>query len=228
MTNKAHHVHQEIENLEIRHRDDCMLLVAPILSVRSTLFPEEAAYIENSVEKRRREFSASRTLARYGMRFFGVSTQPILVGTMRQPLWPAGMIGSITHTETHCAVALGRSCDALSIGIDMETEGRVTRDLWPYIFTSEESAVLKALPAERQLKIAGYMFSAKEAYFKMQFPLTALLAGFTDVTTHMDNSGNMWVRPTSKIDSPLKICFLVQLISCGTELCTFVICKKNS
>ncbi|MBE0584319.1 MAG: hypothetical protein IH612_11245, partial [Desulfofustis sp.] len=118
------------ENIEVLHQDSLILVSAPISTVMPALFPGEAEYISKAVEKRQREFATGRALARHGMELLGFAPQAIPVGVMRQPVWPVGLAGSITHTNTHCAVALGKSVHVLSIGIDMETAGAVTRELW--------------------------------------------------------------------------------------------------
>ncbi len=219
---------QEIGQLEIYQIDRCLLLAAPIQQIPSSLFPEESTRMTSWVEKRQREFSAGRALSRHAMGLLGLPMYPIPIGKMRQPLWPPGLVGSITHTDTHCAVALGRQRDALSMGIDIETEGRVTPDLWPHIFAREEIALLESQPLDRQSELAGQMFSAKEAYFKLQYPLTTLLPGFIDVTTRLDRSGSLWVCPTKKLRNPVPLCFLAQRIFCGGGCCIFLIHKGNA
>ncbi len=218
---------QEIDQLEIHRIDHCLLLVAPIQQIPSSLFPEESIQMASWVEKRQREFSAGRTLARHAMGLLGFPMQSIPIGKMRQPLWPPGLVGSITHTDTHCAVALGRQRDALSMGIDMEIGDRVTPDLWPHIFAREEVDLLESQPLDRQRALAGQMFSAKEAYFKLQYPLTDLLPEFIDVTTRLDRSGRLWVCPTKRIRNPVPLCFLAEKIICGGECCIFVIHRRN-
>ncbi len=63
------------------------------------LFPEEQAYIAEAVEKRQVEFSTARVLARRALYELGVSPQSLCPNDDRSPRWPAGIIGSITHTD---------------------------------------------------------------------------------------------------------------------------------
>ncbi len=86
----------------------------------SALFPAERAALRNAVAKRRREFVAGRVLARRAMAVLGFPQEPVLVGARRAPIWPAGLIGSISHTATGCAVALTPDRYFRSIGLDVE------------------------------------------------------------------------------------------------------------
>ena len=61
---------------------------------------------------------------------------------------------------------------ARSLGIDTETCTDVKRDLWPSICTPDESAWLDTVPAARHVAAAALIFSAKEAFYKSQYPLT--------------------------------------------------------
>ena len=67
--------------------------------METTLYPEEAMAIERAVDKRRAEFTRGRACAREALSELGVPPQPIPVGTHRQPVWPLGVVGSITHCK---------------------------------------------------------------------------------------------------------------------------------
>ena len=58
---------------------------------------EEAAFVAQAVEKRRAEFARGRSCARAACATLGVSGQIIPVGQRRAPIWPASLVGSITH-----------------------------------------------------------------------------------------------------------------------------------
>src|SRR5208282_5779110 len=69
----------------------------------AALLPEEAAYLGRSVPKRAQEFAAGRVCARRALAELGVVDFPLRVGEDREPLWPEGTVGSITHTTGFCA-----------------------------------------------------------------------------------------------------------------------------
>ena len=66
------------------------------------LRPEERAYVESAVPRRVREFAAGRQCARLALRELGGPDEAIPVGLSRQPKWPPGIVGSITHTVGYC------------------------------------------------------------------------------------------------------------------------------
>jgi 4'-phosphopantetheinyl transferase EntD len=149
------------------------------------LFPEEARYLQKAVRKRAEEFAAGRLCARLLLREFGIQNFAIEVGAHRQPLWPEALVGSITHTTGFCAaVAAPKKC-LRSVGIDTEITGSVKPELWRGICTPSETAWLRALPDSGQLAAATLMFSAKEAFYKSQFPLTQERLGFHDVSVEL-------------------------------------------
>ncbi|MBV8619480.1 MAG: 4'-phosphopantetheinyl transferase superfamily protein [Curvibacter sp.] len=146
------------------------------------LLPEERDSIAGAVPSRIEEFAAGRRCARDAMRAFGLDTPgPLRRGPHREPLWPAGLVGSITHTEGFCAavVASARACAGL--GIDAERCGRLGPGLWPLLFDATEQAALRALSPPDQDRLATVLFAAKEALFKSQFALSAAVPEFTDV-----------------------------------------------
>ena len=149
------------------------------------LYPEEARYLQRAVRKRAEEFAAGRLCARLLLREFGIQNFPIEVGAHRQPLWPDSLVASITHTTGFCAaVAAPKNC-LRSVGIDTEIAGSVKTELWRGICTPSETAWLRTLPKPEQLAAATLMFSAKEAFYKSQFPLTHERLGFHDVSVEL-------------------------------------------
>lgn len=77
-----------------------------------------------------------------------------------------------------------------SLGIDSEITGSVRRELWRGICTPAETAWLRSLPGVEQLAAATLIFSAKEAFYKCQFPLTQERLGFHDVAVELPAWGD--------------------------------------
>ena len=146
------------------------------------LYPEEAAHLGKAVAKRVGEYTAGRLCARHALAQLGIDGFPLRVGEDRRPLWPAGVVGSITHTHGFAGAVVVRREGFRSIGVDAEGVGRVKRDLWPKICAPQEIAWLETLPAEQQARYAALVFSAKEAFYKCQYGLTQSWVGFHDVS----------------------------------------------
>jgi 4'-phosphopantetheinyl transferase EntD len=151
-----------------------------------TMLAEERAVIAAAVPKRALEFAAGRWCAREALRRQGIEAAPLLPDENRAPLWPAGIVGSITHTDGFCAAAIGRGDSFAGIGIDAELEGRVDRKLWPDLFTREEIAELERWPGPRRATLATVMFSAKESFYKAQYSFTRGWLDFTAAVVEVE------------------------------------------
>lgn len=150
------------------------------LAASGSLFPAEARLVERAVAKRRREFAAGRLFAREALGEIGVPPQPILAED-RRPLWPAGTLGSITHTEGRCAAAVARLGDFEGIGLDVERRDAVTPNLYRHVLTAGERDWLQSVPEEDRDRWATLTFSAKEAFYKSLARLDVGFVGFDEV-----------------------------------------------
>jgi 4'-phosphopantetheinyl transferase EntD len=128
---------------------------------------------------------------------------PLPTGQCREPLWPPGFTGSITHTGDYCAAAVCRTADILSLGLDAERIGAVERSVWRAVFCPTEISWLESLPVHAQDAMACAAFSGKEAYFKCQFPLTRRWLEFTDV--QLQFSGRAFEVLTRHADARVRI-----------------------
>ncbi len=130
---------------------------------------------------RLQEYAAGRQCARLALAELGVEGHSLTIGRQREPLWPAGHVGSITHTARFCAAAVSTTGRLPAIGIDAEWTGQVDRSLWPVVFRASEISWLEALPAADQPGMACVLFSGKEAYFKCRFALVPEWLDFSAV-----------------------------------------------
>lgn len=137
---------------------------------QTALFPDEAAQIRHAVETRQREFAIGRTLARRALRRLGWPTSPILSGPDREPTWPLGVTGSITHCDGYCAAAVARSEVLTTIGIDAEIHAPLPPDVLRLIGRDEECAWIHNR-SPRDVFWDRLLFSAKESVFKAWFPV---------------------------------------------------------
>jgi 4'-phosphopantetheinyl transferase EntD len=152
------------------------------------LFKEEAMCIDGAVEKRRVEFAAGRVCARRALAEIGFADAPIMQSPLRDPIWPKGATGSISHTDGYCVAVVGRSNLYDGIGVDTEVIGRLELNLWRTVFRAEEIDCLSRLHGPYQAEVATAMFSAKEAFYKCQFAITRSWLGFNDVRVEVSAS----------------------------------------
>jgi 4'-phosphopantetheinyl transferase EntD len=128
--------------------------------------------VARSVRRRQAEFFAGRLAARHALARIHAAPYQVTIGAMREPVWPQGIIGSISHSQQYAAavaLAAGRQC---GIGIDIEhivTE-EVQASLLATAVNAAEFDYLRrldtVLPIAARLTIA---FSAKESLYKGAF-----------------------------------------------------------
>lgn len=146
-----------------------------------SLYDDERAYGGAFGDRRLREFATGRLCARGALASLGIYEFPLHVNADRTPRWPAGVVGSITHTDGFCGAIAARDDDARALGLDVERRGRVDEDLVPRIFTRREHERYRGFAPDARDLFATLTFSAKEAYYKCQFFLTRRWLDFTDV-----------------------------------------------
>jgi 4'-phosphopantetheinyl transferase EntD len=147
----------------------------------SNLLPEEAESIANAVPKRIQEFAAGRLCARRALEEFGVTHFPVRVAQDRQPVWPESLIGSITHTVGLCAAVVAERSRFMALGVDSEIVGAVKVNLRRRICVEAEMAWIEELEPAGRAAAATLIFSAKEAFFKCQYPLVGERLNFHDL-----------------------------------------------
>ena len=93
------------------------------------------APILGASRKRQVEFLAGRHCAREALRVCApeLAEMPIGSGSHREPIWPPGIVGSITHTAQFASVAVASRSHARAIGIDceMDMEPRTATEVLP-------------------------------------------------------------------------------------------------
>lgn len=141
----------------------------------------EADHLARAVPKRQNEFAAGRAAARQALALLGRNPVPIPAGEDRAPIWPEGITGSISHGGTLCAAVLTAQPDLL--GIDIEPDTPLTAGLLDRICTPAE---IGAIAGPDQLGLAKLIFSAKEAAYKAQYPLTRTVFGFDYMAVTLD------------------------------------------
>jgi 4'-phosphopantetheinyl transferase EntD len=178
-------------------------------SADASLFPEEEALIARAIEKRRREFATGRVCARAALQQLGYPACAILRGSRGEPLWPEGVVGSITHCDQYRAAAVARSEEMVALGIDAEHDAALPDGVLEQIARPEELGALRLLQADSpEVHWDRLLFSVKESVYKAWFPLTARWLGFEDVSVSLSPSARTFVArlslsgPAPADDSP--------------------------
>lgn len=150
------------------------------------LYPEEFAAVRRAVPRRQREFAAGRQAARQAMADIGWPPVAIPSALDRSPVWPEGLVGSISHTGRACVAVVGLREQVHAIGIDIENDLPMDPRLWPMICTPEERAFVSTQPTPLQGRLVTWLFSAKEAFYKWQYPQTRRMLDFQDVRVELN------------------------------------------
>jgi len=150
------------------------------------LLEAELVYLGRAVPKRIQEFTAGRLCARLALSEFGVRDFPIRAAVDRQPIWPENFVGSISHTGGMCAAVVAERRRFIGLGVDVEIVGDVTEEIWPSICLPAEAARVNSLPHVERAAAIALIFSAKEAFYKAQFPVVREWLNFQDLHTELE------------------------------------------
>ena len=173
-------------------------------AIETGLFPEEREHIAQAVAKRRLEFAAVRRCARQALQELGYPPVPILPGEQREPQWPEGVVGSMTHCAGYCAAAVARAGDVSALGIDAEVHAPLPDGVLELISLESERDRIAQLAA----KVPGevhwdrVLFSAKESVYKAWFPLARRWLGFEQADIELRPDGTFGVRLLLGADEP--------------------------
>ena len=181
---------------------DLAIAWAPLDALSGAADPLEWEDIASAVPHRQREFVAGRLIARALSDQLCLPPSPLRRAEDRAPVWPADRVGSLSHCDTLCAAAIGIPPAIRSVGIDIETIGRVEPKLWPTLFTEQETRYFTSLPPETVALETTLFFSAKESFYKCQYPLTQSWVGFQDVEVTRVDEHLLAITPTSGTPQP--------------------------
>jgi 4'-phosphopantetheinyl transferase EntD len=194
------------------------LVEAKVGAVEETLPPAEAALVAGTHERCRREFAGGRMCARKALAAFGLGHAVILAGPRGEPLWPPGIVGSITHRLDYCAAAVASSGSIAGIGIDAELNRPLSEGASRRVCTPQELSDAGEL---EESYAATVIFSAKECVFKAWYPATRRELGYRDVRISLSpDEGTFEATLHAPLGTPSELLFrrLSGRFSVGTDL----------
>lgn len=196
----------------------------------AVLFPEELAVIATALERRRREFATARSCAHAALARLGLPPAAILPDRKGAPVWPDGVVGSITHCIGYRAAAAAAAAQVAAVGIDAEPNRPLRTDgMLDVIAGEQERARLAGLAGQAPgVCWDKLLFSAKEAIYKAWYPLARCWLGFRSADVVFDpDRGTFTVRllvPGPPVDgSPLTMLNGRWLVSRGLLVAAVVI-----
>jgi 4'-phosphopantetheinyl transferase EntD len=159
----------------------CIGAVEPIREGDEQLLqPAELAGLERAVVAVRRASGAGRHLARRLCGLMQIPVTEIPRSAGRAPVWPAGIVGSISHDAGFAAAVVSRASELAGVGIDIEPCGQLAEGVARLVASPQELAAFERLPGGVKL-----LFSIKEAVFKTVHPRDQQFLEFHDVTVDL-------------------------------------------
>lgn len=152
---------------------DACLVLRNVRRCQDPLIGNEPDYIREAVPSRAMEFAAGRSAARAAMQALGIPSCAVLQGVGGEPIWPGQICGSISHTDAFAVAFVARKGTCESVGVDIDDHRPITNEMAHDITWIREIQLLLTLGICEDRKAAqNFAFSAKEAIYKCQYPLT--------------------------------------------------------
>jgi 4'-phosphopantetheinyl transferase EntD len=174
--------------------------VAESLDAPFELLPGERAALGAVGPKRLLDHGGGRAMARHALARLGLALVEIPVGPERAPVWPDGIVGSITHCDGYVAAAVSRAADIATVGIDAEPARPLERGLIMRIGNADEIGQLGHQGCIEALGVL--LFSAKESLYKAWFPLARRWLDFEQATLEFDWHARRFtarIRPDAQV-----------------------------
>jgi 4'-phosphopantetheinyl transferase EntD len=152
---------------------------------------DEAGSFSNCAKIVRRQGGAARIAARKLLNAARYGDWPLLRRVGIGPSWPPGVVGSLSHSETHAVAALASSASFAGLGIDIEPAAPLPTDILNFV----------ALPREREFLDCDsiqsrVLFCAKEAAYRAAHPIEGRFLEMHDIA--VDSSLNFAITSYSR------------------------------
>lgn len=139
--------------------------------------------LSNAVDKRVAEFVSGRFCAERALEKIGIERkQNISIDKDRSPVWPYGVVGSITHTEGFVSAAVAHAREIVGVGIDSEkiVSKKTFDSVKNHLTNDQELERVKEFYGLSDCFALTLIFSAKESIFKALYPLVKVRFYFKD------------------------------------------------
>ncbi|MEC9376162.1 MAG: 4'-phosphopantetheinyl transferase superfamily protein [Pseudomonadota bacterium] len=156
------------------------------------LLEGEINQTDGMIDKRKNDFIHGRYCARKALMKLGKDAEAIYVGKNREPIWPEGVTGSISHSEEIALAVVAHKYNIDSIGIDIESSVPLEADLAKMILRSDEKEWSD--PTESKI-----LFSIKESIYKCIFPQLGFFVDFQEMKVlKSELAGSFLAAPQTK------------------------------
>ncbi|MDZ4056479.1 MAG: hypothetical protein U1D69_05830 [Polynucleobacter sp.] len=158
----------------------------PLEPLAGEIYPSEWHLVERNAPERIRDFRAGRIYARSALGELSVPPLPIHAHASRAPVWPRGVVGSISHCAHFCGAVVAFERDIQAIGFDVEDASSLKEELETIITTDSEIMRASLRAPYNRGETAKVLFSIKESVYKAYAPSTGSYLDFLDITLELD------------------------------------------
>ena len=139
-------------------------------------YVEEGQHLGSAVVARRNEFICGRRCARAALAQIEHAPVALPVDESGLPIWPTGYVGSISHSRGLCCAVAAAEDEVIALGLDIEKTTRLSPRAMARIVHPLEADCVGDSQA-----LGSLLFSAKEAFYKAQFPTWGAQPNFKDL-----------------------------------------------
>jgi 4'-phosphopantetheinyl transferase EntD len=167
------------------------------------LHPDEAAVTGRMAVKRLREYTLGRACAREALALLEIEDFALVNDAERVPVWPDGIVGSLTHSRGLVAAAAARWGAVRGVGLDIERGRTLEASMLERICAPSERARLQDVPVPEELGGPALLaFSAKEAFYKCYYPIARTFLGFLDAEISFSPAEQTFTARLLRDDAP--------------------------
>jgi 4'-phosphopantetheinyl transferase EntD len=142
----------------------------------NALRAEEASSLPSRVPAARRASGAARIVARELLARLGHPDAEVPKGAGGEPVWPAGVVGSLAHDDDIAVAAVALQQEFAGIGVDIEPARDLAPDILELVATPDE---LRRIDGD--LLKGRLLFAAKEAVYKAAYRSDQAFLDFPDI-----------------------------------------------
>lgn len=170
---------------------DSLGVLAQPMPEAAPLAAAEAALVASVAARRRRHFAAGRACAHAALRALGQPADALLRAHSGGVAWPAGVVGSVAHCDDAAVAIVAWQRDWQALGIDIEPDAPLPKDVAGYALSAAEREAFAALPGGLAIW-ALPAFGAKECVHKCVHPLRDIFLEFDEVAIRFDPAGTVF------------------------------------
>lgn len=184
--------------------------------------------LANAAAGRQSTFAAGRACAHDALDRLDASVDAIPIGHAGAPVWPSGVVGSITHTRRIAAAIVVRSPPVAGIGLDIEDASGVDDAGMVRLICRPEEDLQGADPADpARLRHGKLVFVIKEAVYKVHSPLGGEFLDFQEVLVTLRgdcfSAEIIDVRKQGAAGSPIR----GRILLCDDWIAAIAVCTRS-